>query len=213
MESLDSVVEKKVKPMLDDAMRTYLGVRIDELTSEVSDKLKRSPLLEIPVDISIPFKKAKLAFKKHYLARLAQLHFGNIAQVARISGIDRRSVHRLMKEFGVGADRFRKELHRQEFYVQGEVQSIIQESTIQFKESLAPEKYQAFYEHAPKLGKNIAKELPLELPTLEQAELVWERKYLEKALAEHGPSPVAVSRKIGLRYETLHRKLVKYGLV
>ena len=133
MSTLDTVVEKKIKPMLEDAMRTYLGVRIEELSTDVSDKLRRSPFLDMTVDVSVPFKKAKLQFKKSYLARLVQLHFGNIAEVARLSGIDRRSVHRLVKEFGVSADRFRKELHRQEFYLQEEVRSIIEASAQQFK--------------------------------------------------------------------------------
>jgi len=212
MTTLDTVVEKKVRPMLDEAMKAYLGVRIDELSAEVSDRIMKSPMLDIVVDLSLPFKKAKLAFRRHYLLRLVQLHYGNLAQVARLSGIDRRSVHRLIKDLGVQPDRFRKEMHRQEFYLQSQVKSIILESTEQFKESLAPQKYRAFYEHAPVLSKSIAKELPIELPTLDQAEQQWEKRYLEQAMAKFGPSPVAVAKRIGLRYETLHRKLVKHGL-
>ena len=211
MTTLDTVVEKKIKPMLDEAMRRYLGVRIEELTTDVSDRLRRSALLDIPVDVNVPFKKAKLAFKKNYLIRLLQLHFGNIAEVARLSGVDRRSVHRLVRQSQVG-ERARKELHRRDFYVSDEVSTIIQESAEHYKGSLAPEKYRAFYDQVPIMGKVIAKELPLELPTLEQAERAWERRYFEAALKEFGPSPVAVARKIGLRYETLHRKLKTHGI-
>jgi DNA-binding NtrC family response regulator len=76
-----------------------------------------------------------------------------------------------------------------------------------YKASIAPNKYRAFYEHAPELGSAIAAELPLQVPSLKQAEKNWEKRYLAAAVKAFGPSPVAVARKIGLRYETLHRKL------
>ncbi len=211
-DSLDVVVERKVKPMLDEAMRAYLGVRVDELSAEVSDKLRKSPLLEITADISLPFKKSKLLFKKAYLIRLIQTRFGNISEVAKLSGIDRRSVHRLVRGLKLSPDRARKELHRQEFYVESEVKSILQGAAESYKSAFAPDRYKAFYEAAPVLSGQIAKQLPFETPTMEQAEYLWERRYLEAALKEYGPSVVVVARKIGLRYETLHRKLKKHGL-
>jgi DNA-binding NtrC family response regulator len=211
-EGLDAVIEKKVRPMLDDAMRKYLGMTVSELSADVSDKLKHSPLLEFEIDVDVKFKKAKKQFRKKYLQRLVQLHFGNISQVARLSGMDRRSVHRLVAGLGVRADKFRKELHKQQFYVAGEVKSILEQSTRKYERSLAPERYQAFYKATPVISADIAAELPVEFPTLDQAEHEWERRYLEAAMKAFGPSPVAAARKIGLRYETLRRKLVKHGL-
>jgi len=211
MTSLDSVVDKKIRPMLEDAMRQYLGVRVEELGTDISDRLRR-PLFDIPADASMPFKKAKLLFKKYYLTRLLQLNFGNVQQAARIGGVDRRSVHRLVRELGMRPDDARKELHRQSFYVRGEVQAIVQEKTERYKGAIAPQRYKQFYEHAPRLSDQIAKELPLEMPTMKQAEREWEKRYLQQALERFGPSPVAVARSIGLRYETLHRKLASHGL-
>lgn len=213
MESLDTVVDKKIKPMLDAAMKTYFGVRVEELTADVSDKLLRSPLLEITIDLSLSYKKAKQAFRRHYIQRLIQLHFGNVAHVARLSGMDRRSIHRMIKTFGVTTNKFRKELHKQDFYLQQEVRTIIEGSTEQLKESIAPQKYRAFYDATPALSKNIAKELPLRIPTLDEAEAMWERRFMDEAMKSFGPSPVAVARKIGLRYETVHRKLARHGLL
>ncbi len=198
--------------MLDDAMRRYLGVTVNELSADVSDKLRRSALIDYAIDTTMAYKKAKKQFRKRYLQRLVQLHFGNISIVARLSGLDRRSIHRLVAGLGVRTDKFRKELHRQQFYVQGEVKSILEQSTRKYEHSLSPERYSAFYNAAPDLSADIAAELPADFPTLDQAEQEWERQYLEAVMKAYGPSPVAVARKIGLRYETLRRKLVKHGL-
>ena len=99
VESLDVVVEKKVKPMLDDAMKRYLGITVSEIRADISDKLKRSSLLSI--DTSIPFKQAKRQFKKQYLIQLLHKHRGNISEVARIADLDRRSLHRLIVRFKI----------------------------------------------------------------------------------------------------------------
>lgn len=198
--------------MLDDAMKKYLGVTVNELSSDVSDKLRRTALIDYDIDVAVAYKKAKKQFRKKYLQRLVQLHFGNISLVARLSGMDRRSVHRLVAGLGVRTDKFRKELHRQQFYVQGEVKSILEQSTRKYEHSLSPERYRSFYTAASDLSADIAAELPVDFPTLDLAEHEWERRYLEAVMAAYGPSPVAVARKIGLRYETLRRKLVKHGL-
>ena len=69
---LEEVVSAKVKPMVEEAMQKYLGVTIAEIESDISDRIKKSPMLEIST--SIPFKKAKREFKKAYLARLLRIH-------------------------------------------------------------------------------------------------------------------------------------------
>jgi DNA-binding NtrC family response regulator len=41
---------------------------------------------------------------------------------------------------------------------------------------------------------------------------MFEKQYFEKALKENKGNVSKTARKIGLRYETLHRKLKKLGL-
>ena len=62
---LESVMFDKVKPIVEHALQTFLGVSIDELNKDITEKLKKSPLLNIKPDMSLPYKDAKKKFKKN----------------------------------------------------------------------------------------------------------------------------------------------------
>ncbi len=206
-QELENLVEKRVKPIVEKAMHDFLGVTITEIESDISDKLKRSPLIDFEIDTKIPFKKAKKAFKKIYLTRLLKLKSGNISDVARISGLDRRSIHRLVIELKIKIEQFRKELEKTEYTKHEAVQNIVEEAVDTYKSALNPTKLKEFYRHAPSISKNIARELPTAPLPLSIAEKEFEKAYLKKALKENKNNISKTAKKIGLRFETLHRKL------
>src|SRR3989338_9338473 len=84
---LEKVITEKVKPLIDSSMQKFLGITIKELSTDISDRLKRTPLLDFKIDTGMPFKKAKKLFKKEYVRKLLQLKQGNISDVARIAAI------------------------------------------------------------------------------------------------------------------------------
>ena len=94
---LERVIQDKVKPIIDTSMQKFLGISIKELSADISDRLKRTPLLDFKIDTSVPFKKAKQLFKEEYIKKLLQLKQGNISDVAKLANIDRRSIHRFAK--------------------------------------------------------------------------------------------------------------------
>ena len=53
----------------------------------------------------LPLKRAKEAwaasFERDYLIQLLKRHDGNISQAAKSAGVDRKTVHRLMKKYGI----------------------------------------------------------------------------------------------------------------
>lgn len=212
-EALEEVIDKRVKPMVDKAMHKWLGVTVSEIKADVSDKLKRSPLLEYEISTKLPFKKAKKLFKKLYLSKLLQAFSGNITDVAEAAGLDRRSVHRLIEELGLDPEEFRRSIAKTEYVKQEAVKSIIQSSAEVYKGSLSPTKFKSFYEHVPELSKDIVKELPATPLTLKEAEQEFERAYLRKALKENKGNVTKTAKKIGLRFETLHRKLKALNLI
>ena len=212
-DQLEKLIDSKVKPLVESAMQKFLGITISEIEDDISDRLKRSPLLEFEIDTSVPFKEAKKLFKRQYLRRLLQLNLGNVAEVARISGIDRRSIHRLISELGVDPDEFRNVLVRGAYVKQAEVKNIVESSLETYKGALNPEKFEAFYDHAPELSKDIMKELPEAPLTMKEAEKEWEKKYLKKALVEKDGNISKTAKCIGLRFETLHRKLRYLGII
>jgi DNA-binding NtrC family response regulator len=186
-------------------MHKYLGVTVSEIESDISDKLKKSPLLEFEVNAHLPFKTAKKLFKKQYIGRLLQLHFGNVAEVARLSGVDRRSIHRLISGLKVEIAKYR--YLKPEYVRQTAVQNIIESALETYKTALNREKFENLYRNATVLSKDIAKELPESPMTMKDAEREWERRYFETVLAQNKWNISATARKIGLRFETLHRKM------
>lgn len=212
-DKLEKMIEGKVKPIVEGAMQKYLGVTISEIEQDISDRLKKSPLLEFDVNTGLPFKEAKKQFKRAYIRRLLQLNLGNVAEVARIAGLDRRSIHRLMQELRVDADEFRRVLVRGSYVKQAEIKNIIESSLEQYRSVIHPEKYESFYDHAPDISKNIVKELPERPLPLKDAIRAFERKYLRKALEESNNNISRAAKRIGLRFETMHRKLKALGLI
>ena len=209
---LEKLIENKVKPMLEEAMQKNLGITVSELETDISDKLKRSSLLEFDIDTRLKFKDAKKKFKREYVAKLLQLNFGNVAEVAKIALVDRRSIHRIVAEMKIEVQKFRDMLQKGQYVKQLAVQDIIQESLEHYKTALNPTKYEALYKQAPSITKNIIKELPETPKNLKEAEKEFEKRYFEKALQENNENISKTARKIGLRFETLHRKLKSLGI-
>ncbi|MBU0461028.1 MAG: hypothetical protein KJ574_00420, partial [Nanoarchaeota archaeon] len=106
------VSKEEVEPVVSEAMHKLLGVSIDELNKDISEKLMRSPLTDFPVDTSLSFKEAKRRFKQAYMRRLLRITYGNISEVAKQAGVDRRSIHRIIKDAGIDVSRIREEMMR-----------------------------------------------------------------------------------------------------
>ncbi|OYT32788.1 hypothetical protein DRJ22_03200 [Candidatus Woesearchaeota archaeon] len=212
-EELENIIYTKIKPLVEEAMQKNLGITISEIEEDISDKLKKAPLLDFEVDTKIPFKQAKKNFKKKYLTRLLQLNLGNVAEVARIAGIDRRSIHRLVSELKIDLSHFRKALVKREYIKESAIKDVLETSFETYKSALNPEKYEKLHKQVPLLSKEIIKELPIKQPSLRQAEKEFEKKYLTQALKENENNVASTAKKIGLRYETLHRKLKALGVI
>lgn len=212
IKDLEQNLEKNVKPVLDKAMHDYLGISIPNIESDISDALKKNPLLELAVNTDLNYKDAKKAFKKAYISHLLRLNFGNVSEVARIAGIDRRSIHRLISELKVKVEDFRKELFRAEYLKKTEIQNIIEHTLEQYKDILQPDKLKALYNYAPELSKDIVKELPESPLTLKEAEEYFDKKYISKKLDENDQNISKTAKVIGLRFETLFRKIKKLSI-
>lgn len=211
-EDLEKVVKSRVKPIIDGAMQKFIGARIVELESDISDSLAKNPLFEVEIDTSLKFKKAKDNFKRSYISKLLQTHLGNISKVADVLGIDRRSIHRLIKSLKINIEKIRKNLLSKEYAQEEAVKDVIESALGEYKQVINPERLKKMYEEVPKLSKDIMKELPKMPPTLKEAEEDFERRFIVRALKENKFNVSKTARKIGLRYETLHRKMKALGL-
>lgn len=207
--TLEKAIKDKLKPLLEDATKESLGFSIDELNKDIIDKLEK-PVLRFKIDTSIPFKVAKKSFKKQFFENLLRAHLGNISEVARISGIDRRSVHRAIKDLGIDIDKYREEMIHPDQYRVEVVDEAVKDSLDDFKEVIQPEKLKNVYNTI--MSKDEIKNIPLREPRFEDAEKEFERQYIEYSLRENNHSITKTAEKIGLRYETLIRKIKALGL-
>lgn len=205
MKELEKIVDVKVKPLLDKAMQKSLGLTISEIETDISDKLK-DPMSEYHVDLTLKFKDAKKKFKKEYVAKLLRICMGNVERAAKMAGVDRRTIHRLIKDAKIDVAVLRESA---DYVKQLAVKDIIEHSLEQYKSSLNQQKYEALYKQAPQLSKEIVAQLPEEVEPLKIAEQKFERAYLKKAIELNKNNISKTARAIGLRFETLHRKLKK----
>ncbi len=210
--TLEKVMKNKIEPMIDEAMHKYIGITISEVSDEISDKIEKNPLLSYEINTELSFKSAKKLFKKEFITRMLHAHFGNVAEVARITGMDRRSIHRAIKRFRIKVGKIRKEMERIIYTRREAVDSILKKTFDQYKKIIRPSKLENMYRNVEKLSENIIRELPAVDMTWKKAESEFEREFIKKALEESKWNITETAKKIKLRYETLHRKIKKLNI-
>ena len=206
---LEKVLDDKIKPIIDTAMLEHIGINISEIGGDISDKLRNNPLIGIPVKYELPFRQAKKEFKKQFMERLLKTHHGNISEVARILGMDRRSVHRIVEKESTQA--IRDELPKPYYLKQKEVEGIIESVMSTYKPITKEDKLENIYNNVEEISKDIVDQLPDEEMSWKEAEIEFEKKYIEFAL-KHKKSFKQVAKLIGISYETLLRKMKKLNL-
>lgn len=212
-EPLEDVLEKKVKPLVEGLTTKFLGVPIQKLSEDITEKLNRSPIEDIGIDTSLPYKEAKKRFKKEYVEKVLRLKLGNISEAAKSTDTTRRSIHRLIHDLAIDIRKIKKELVRPYEIKKSSVSTVIEQVLDTYKEIIHPKKLEEMYKNVSVLSEDIMQNLP-EIPmSLKEAEHEFEKKYLKHALAEHQGNVALAARKIGVRYETLHRKLKLLNMI
>lgn len=208
---LEATIREKVLPLLEETMEKSWGITIPKIESDISDKLLK-PVLNFYVTPGVSFEKAKKNFKQEFLKRELQQHEGNVSQLAKILGVDRRSIHRAIKEFDLNVKSYRAGLDA-ENYSEKVVDSAIRGTLEQYKEIIQPSKLESMYKQVPELSRNIAKVLPTEILTWKEAEKEFEKQLFEQVLEECGWRVVDAAKKLKIRVETLQRKIKKLGIM
>ncbi len=209
--NLEEKLREKVTILLEEAMNKSWGISIPKVESDITDLLQ-NPL---PLKLYVPtgrFHDAKLKFKTEFLKSQLRLHKGNISQSAKFLGMDRRSIHRAVKDLDIMVGPLKKESLEMEEYAEHLVHQTIRSALEEYKEIIQPQKMEKIYQEVPALSRNIAKFFSFAQLTWKQAELEFERQFLSEALKDNRWKIIETAQKIGLRPETLHRKIKKLGL-
>ncbi len=212
IETLEKVVKEKIEPMIEEAMQKYLGITINELEKDITEKIEQEKLIGFAIRVDLPFKEAKKLFKKEFLEKAIQTHYGNISEVADIVGLDRRSIHRDVKGLKVDVKKVREKLFKHGYFEREAVDGIIRRTLESYRDFVKAERLEKMYEHVVELSESIVRVLPTLNMGWKEAEKEFERAYLQRALENNGWNISLTARKIKLRYETLLRKMKRLGL-
>ncbi len=211
---LEEAIKDKVAPLLEETMEKSWGLTIPKLEADISDRLT-NPQLNIYVPLGLTFSQAKKAFRKEFLKRELRLHQGNISHLAKTLEVDRRSIHRAIKGLEIKSKEFKirwdekdeKEKHQEEI-----IDQTIRAGLEQYRELIQPQKMEQLYREVPTLSRNIVKFLPYPDWTWQDAEREFEKQFFLQALEEHHWKISETAAKLGIRAETLHRKVRRLGL-
>jgi DNA-binding NtrC family response regulator len=209
--NLEEKIKEKVSNLLEETMEKHWGITIPKIEEDLTGKLSH-PQINIYVPLNLSFSAAKKFFKAEFLKRELRLHKCNISQLAKILDIDRRSVHRVIKNLGVDVEELRKEIQSIEDSQTGFVDHAIRSTLDQYKEVIQPQKMEKMYEEVHELSRNIAKILPHQELSWKEAEKEFEKQFLNEALKESKGVVTKAASKLKIRVETLHRKIKRLGL-
>ncbi len=211
-DDLETAIDVKIKPLLEKAMQKIFGITISEITTDISDRLLKTPLADMTVDIKLNYQKAKGIFRRWFIIRMLMLNCGNVSEVARKCAINRRSIHRMLIKYNINVNKLREEMIKREYIKQTAISSMIGNTLKNYEQVLNSKKLQELYKKVPELSKQILNELPEEQLTLKEAEKEFEKRYFQQVLDEHNHSIPETARKISIRQETLYRKLKKLDI-
>lgn len=211
-EDLERVIREKIEPKIGQSLHKLLGVTIGELSRDITAKLGRNPFVEFNIDTKLKFKDAKKRFKEAYLKKLLMMTYGNVSEVARIADVDRRSVHRLVKKGKIDISKIRNDMVKAYVVKQSTINSMIENVLDDYKNVLHPHTLEKAYKNVSDLSREIIENLPEAPLTLKDAEEIFEKDYLHKALEENDNNLTETAHRIGLRHETLWRKCRKLAI-
>ena len=208
---LEEAIKEKVTSLLEQSMEKHWGIIVPKIEDDITAKLG-NPSLNIYISPNLSFNAAKKTFKAEFLKRELRMHKGNISHLAKQLGIDRRSVHRTIKDMGIDIDELRKEMDSSESYETKFVDDTLRSTLDQYKEIIRPQKMEQMYQEVHSLSRNIAKILPFKEISWKDAEAEFEKQFLKQALEANKNNVTKTANKIKIRAETLHRKIKKLGI-
>ena len=207
--TLEDTIIDRVRPFIHDSIEKTWGLAIPKLEDDITSKLAKEQTT-IPIQFSLSYSDALNAFKKEFFERELRKH-NNISFLANLLGVSRRSVHRSIKELEIKVPKKTKE-EQKNYFKEQEIYKSIRETLLEYRSLFREEKMTELYNTLPNLSKTLAQELPeKQASTWKIAKRDFETRYLRHHISL-GDKLKVVAKKIGMRAESLSRKLKILGL-
>lgn len=198
---------EEIKPVLDNALQQFLGVKIDTISNEVLEKLSQNKL-HIDFNDEWTLDEAKNNFKKEYLILLLREFNGNISKASTISGIDRRTIHRLILQFNIDVDEYRNLPYEfSKTKVDNYIKFVVGDVLKHY--ALTEQKSDAVYDLPT---DELVEKVKKPFPTMDDAYEDYEKKFLGAVILKHDKILKDVCKQLNIARETLSRKLSKHEI-
>ena len=216
MAKLEKAISEELsdlEPVIEESLRKHIGVSITELNRDITEKLKKNPLLGFSIRYDLPFKEAKLEFKKEYLKKLLLTNHGNISHVAELAGIDRRSVHRIISKTKLDVHILKDELLPEDYIKRVTVGEVLHSAFESYGKFIHPERLEQAYSGLKNISEDISREIPEVILPMEEAIKEFEKLYFTEHLQRNKHNISRTARAVKIRFETLHKKLKALGMI
>ncbi len=191
-------------------LKEYVGVNIQELQDDITKKLHENPIIDYSIEHATDLKTAKRIFKIRYLKKMLRLHYGNVSEVAEKLDINRKTIHRLVDDDEI--QQIREEMQRPYEIKKEAFTSALHSALDNYKGILHPDKLNSIYGRLPELTEELTDEFRINPLPLAQAEQTFEQQYITTELKQHDYNLKKTAQSLGVRYETLLRKIKKHNI-
>ena len=183
--NLEETIKGKVALLLEETMEKSWGVYVPQVQSDITDKLQNNLPTKFYIPMADSFQEAKKKFKSEFLKNQLHLHSGNISQLAKFVGLDRRSIHRAIRKLDLSVEETRRDVRLTAPYQEKIIDETIRFALEGYKDIIQPQKMEKIYQEVPALSRHLAKLLPHHHLTWKQAEWEFEKQFLYQSLKEH----------------------------
>ncbi|MEK6905310.1 MAG: helix-turn-helix domain-containing protein, partial [Nanoarchaeota archaeon] len=137
--NLEETIRGKVALLLEETMEKSWGIYVPQVETDITDKLQTSLPTKFYISAASSFQEAKRTFKSEFLKNQLHLHGGNISQLAKFVGLDRRSVHRAIKKLDLHIENVRSEVNLPDFPQEKIIDQTIRFALAGYKDIIQPQ--------------------------------------------------------------------------
>ena len=180
---------ENIKPIIEDILKRNIGLSISELNNDITTKLHENPLINYNLNTNLKLKDAKKEFKKEFIKRVLSMNYGNISEVAKQIDVNRKTIHRLVEDYEI--KNIRSFMEKPYSIKERAIGQVIENVLEGYKEFIHPNKLEDIYGNIPSMTEDLIQTIPIKELTLEEAEEIFEKKFMTKVL---NPNEILESR-------------------
>ncbi len=189
-----------VNSLVEKVLKKHVVTSIDGLADSIKEGIENRLFLDI--NLGLPFNDAKRFFMRKYFEELMIISYGNVSKAAKISGLNRRHLHRLAKTLNLKPQQYRIAMQKPYNYLREDIMHVLDKKTDYQKSN--PKIY-------TKIADDFTKTLSSESKSFIQALKEFEKQYFT-SLIKRTKTLSEASRLSKLSQKTLKRRIDMFSI-